>query len=73
MDIDEFTHALGVVFGRSPLSDLDLTPGTMHVEEDEEIDGAVAAILVIVTFELAGCGRDWLTQLADELDRAYMS
>jgi len=26
----------------------------MHVEDDEQIDGAVAAILVIVTFELAG-------------------
>ena len=72
MDIDEFTHALGVVLRRSPLGDLDLTPGAMHVEDDEEIDGAVAAILVIVPFKLAGRGRDWLTHLADELDRAFV-
>ena len=26
-------NALGVVFCRSPLSDLDLAPGSMHVEE----------------------------------------
>ena len=44
----------------------------MHVEDDKEIDGAVAAILVIVTFKLAGRGGDWLTQLADELDRAFV-
>ena len=32
MDIDEFAHALGVVFGRAPLGDLDLAPGPMHVD-----------------------------------------
>jgi hypothetical protein len=72
VDIDELAHALGVVFGRPPLGELDLAPGTMHVEDDEEIDGAVAAILVIVTFELAGHGRDRLAHLADELDRAFV-
>ena len=51
MDVDEIAHALGVVFCRSPLGDLDLAPGTMHVEENEEIDRAIATILVIVTFE----------------------
>ena len=45
----------------------------MHVEDDEQIDGAVAAILVIVTFELTRFGRDRLAYLADQLDRAYMS
>ena len=72
MDIDEFAHALGVVFRRPPLGDLDLAPGTMHVEDDEEIGGAVAAVLVIVAFELARLGRDWLAHLADELDRAFV-
>src|SRR5215207_10782681 len=60
MDVDEFTHALGVVFGRAPLGDLDLAPGPVDVEADEEIDSAVAAILVIVAFELARRGRDGL-------------
>jgi hypothetical protein len=54
MDIDEFAHALGVVFGRPSLGNLDLAPGPVHVDADEEIDGAVAAVLAIVTFELTG-------------------
>jgi len=67
MDIDEFTHAVGVIFCRPPLGDLDLAPRPMHVDADEEIDGAVAAVLVIVAFELARLGRDRLADLADEL------
>jgi hypothetical protein len=51
MDVDEIAHALGVVFCRSPLGDFDLAPGTMNVEEYEEIDRPIATILVIVTFE----------------------
>src|SRR5258708_22252152 len=64
MDIDEFAHALGVVFRRPALGDLDLAPGPVHVDANEEIDGAVAAILVIVTFELAWFGRNRLAGLA---------
>ncbi len=45
----------------------------MDVDADEEIDRAVAAVLVIVALELARFGRDWLADLADELDRAYMN
>jgi hypothetical protein len=44
----------------------------MDVENNEQVDSAVTAVLVVVTFELAGCGRDWLTHLADELDRALV-
>ena len=54
MDIDELAHALGVVFGRPPLGELDLAPWPVHVEADEEIDGAVAAVLVVEAFELSG-------------------
>src|SRR6202035_1122906 len=72
MDVDEIAHALGVVFCRSPLSDFDLAPGTMHVEENEEIDRTIATILVIVTFELTRPGRDGLTDLADELHRTFV-
>ena len=44
----------------------------MHVEENEEIDRAIATILIIVTFEPAGLGRNGLTHLADELHRAFV-
>src|SRR5947208_9265498 len=72
MEIDEFAHALGIVLRRPPLSYLDLTPGPMHVENDEEIDSAVTAILVVVPFELAWRGGDWLAHLADELNRTFV-
>ena len=49
MNIDEFAHALGVIFSRSSRCDLDLARGPVHVDADEEIDGAVAAILVILS------------------------
>jgi hypothetical protein len=44
----------------------------MHVDADEEIDGAVAVVLVVVTFELTRLGRDRPAHLADELDRAFV-
>lgn len=62
----------GIVFCGPPLADFDLAPGTMHVEENEEIDRAIATILVIVTFEPSGLGRDQLTDLADELDQTFV-
>src|SRR5882757_1957068 len=72
MDIDELAHAVGVIFCRPPLGDLDLAPRPMDVDADEEIDGAVAAVLAIVAFELARLGWDRLAHLADELDRALV-
>ena len=64
MNIDEFAHALGVIPRGPPRGDLDLAPQPMHVDADEEIDGAVAAVLAIVAFELARLGRDRLAHLA---------
>src|SRR5437899_2062986 len=72
MDVDEVVHASGIVFRRSPFGDFDLAPGPMHVEEDKEIDRAIATILVIVTFELTRPDRDGLTRLADKLHRAFV-
>jgi hypothetical protein len=69
---DPFAQALGVVFCRPPLGNLDLAPGPMHVDADERIDGAVAAVLAIVTFELTRLGRDRLAHLPDQLDRALV-
>ena len=65
MDIDEFAHAVGVVRGGAALGEFDVAPTPMRIEGDEEIDGAVAAILAIVAFELARLGRDRLAHLAD--------
>lgn len=49
---------------------LDVAPGRVDVDADEEISSAVAAILAIVAFELARIGRNGLAQFADQLDRA---
>ena len=72
MDIDELAHALGVVFCRPPLGDLDLAPGSMHVEEDEQVSRSIAFILAVVTFEPARSGRDRLAYLTNELGRALV-
>jgi hypothetical protein len=36
VDIDEFAHAVGVIFCRPPFGDLDLAPWPVHVNADEE-------------------------------------
>ena len=44
----------------------------MGVKEDEEIDDAVAAILVVEALGPSGCGRDRLARFADELGGAFV-
>src|SRR6185437_637776 len=68
MDVDEFAHAVRVVYGGAAVCNLDVAPATMRVEGNEEIDGAVAAVLVIVALALPRLSRNRLTHLADELD-----
>ena len=72
VDIDEFAHAKGEVVSGATTRDLDPAPRAMGVKEDEEIDGAVAAILVIEAFGPSRCGRDRLTRFADELGGAFV-
>src|SRR5271167_1413051 len=72
MDIDELAHTLGVVFCGSPFGDLNLTPGPMRVEEDEQVDRSVAFIFAVGAFDLARLGWDRLANLADELGRALI-
>lgn len=69
VDIDEVAHAMGVVSCRAPLGDLDLSPRPVDVDKDKEIDGTVAAVLLVVALKLARLGRDGLADLADELHR----
>src|SRR5258705_13440404 len=59
LDFDKPAHALGVVFCRPPLGELDLAPGPMHVDADEEIDGAVAAAPGNGTFYRGPPGLGW--------------
>src|SRR2546426_12767473 len=73
MHVDELAHAVSVVFCRSALSDFDLTPGSMHVEEDEQVGRSIALILAVETFELAWSGRDRLAHLADEVCRTLVA
>jgi hypothetical protein len=42
MDIENLAHALGEVASRPMVGDLDLAPGAVRVEEDEEVERAVA-------------------------------
>ena len=72
VDIDELAHAKGEVVSAAMIGDLDPAPGAMGIEEDEEIDDAVAAILVIEAFGPSRCGRDRLARFADELGGAFV-
>ena len=56
VDIDQLAYALGEVLVSAPVGDLHPAPGTVGVEEDEQIDGAVAAIFAVVTLKLARLG-----------------
>jgi len=48
MDINEIAHALGE-FSRCPLlGDLHLAPRSVRVEEDKQVDRAIAPILAVV-------------------------
>lgn len=45
-----------VVYGGTAVCNLDVAPAVMRIEEDEEIDGPVAAVLVIVALALVPVG-----------------
>ena len=60
VDIDKLAHAKGEVVSGAMTRDLDPAPRAMGVKEDEEIDDAVAAILVVETFGPSrGRGIGW--------------
>jgi len=72
IDIDEFTHTQGEIIGGAVIGDFDPSPRSVDIEEDEEIDGAIAAILVVEALWPSWCGSDGLARLADELGRAFI-
>jgi hypothetical protein len=73
VNIREITHAGGEVDCGAAVGDFDLAPGSMHVEEDEQVGGPIAPILAVVALKLTRLGLYRLAYLADELGRAYMS
>ena len=72
VDIDQVTHAVGVVLRRPTVGDLHFAPGRVHIEDDEQVDRAVALVFVVVAFGLAGRGGDRQAHLADQLGRALV-
>src|ERR1700730_8696741 len=70
--IAEFAHANGEVLRGPPVGDLYLTPGSVGVEKDEQVDRPVASILAVIALMLPRHGRDRLPYLTDELGRALV-
>ena len=73
VDIYELAGPGGEVVSGATIGDLDPAPRAMGIDEDEEIDGAVAAILVVEALGgPSGCGRDRLARFADELGGPFV-
>jgi hypothetical protein len=64
VNLHEFPQAGSEVDGGAAVSDFDLAPGSMHVEEDEQIGGSVALIFAVVALQLTRLGLD---RLADSV------
>ena len=45
--VDEVAHALGEVDARPLVGHLGVSPGSVHVDEHEDVRGAVAHVLVV--------------------------
>ena len=72
VDVHEVAHAVRIVLRRALVGDRHLAPGVMHIETNEQVDGAVALVLVIVARRPARGSEDWLADLADQLGRALV-
>jgi len=47
VDVDQVTHALGEIVVGTLGRDLDVAPRAMGIDESEDVDGAVASVLVV--------------------------
>ena len=58
--VDEIAHALGEVEAGSLVGDLGVSPGSVHVDEHEDVRGAVAHVLVVEASRFPGSARTGL-------------
>src|SRR4051794_30226671 len=72
VNVGELAHADGEVLCRVAIGDLDLAPGLVGLEEDEQVGRPIALILAVVALDLARLGRDRLMGLTDELGGALI-
>ena len=56
MEVSEFANADGEFDRRATRGDFHLAPGTVGVEEHEQIGGSVAPVLAVVALDLPGLG-----------------
>ena len=70
MNIHEVSHAPGEIGSGSAVGDLDLTPGTMGIDEDEQVGRAVATVFVL---RLARFSRDRLARLTDQSSGIFVA
>ena len=54
IEIDELAHASGEVASGSLVGDLDLAPGPVRIEEDEQVGRALAAIFTVIALAPTG-------------------
>jgi hypothetical protein len=70
VNVCELAHTSGEVQGRPAVGDL--PPGSMHVDDDEQIGCSIAFVLASIAFGLARRRRDRLADLANELGRTLV-
>jgi len=70
--IDELPHALGEVDARTLIGDLGMAPGLVHVDEHEDVRGAIAYVLVVDACRFARFGTDRNPFFADQLPRGLI-
>src|SRR5258705_918572 len=72
VNVSELAHAGGEVDGGTAVSNFDLAPGSMRVEENEQVGRPIAFVLAVVALELARHGRDRLPHPPARMARAFI-
>src|SRR3954447_24160642 len=70
--VDELAQTLGIVLPRAPLGHAHLAPRPVRIHGHEQVERAVAAVLVIDAPDVPRRCRDRLAHLADQLNGALV-
>src|ERR1043165_7874639 len=70
--VDEVAQALGEVQASSTVRHLGVSPGSVRVDEHEDVGGAVAYVFVVVAASLAWLSLHRNSLLADELSWRFV-